>query len=143
MTGHVAANDDAAPPGTAIVRPWRHVKAVRERHAEQLAVRSPSGESRAALTWSWALGENVVAPVTDRVTAVPPSLAEIDAEITEADERRLRADRENHADGAAMARRTGRSPADTRAKPGRACGRLRRCTPFRKSDNGGPEVGDR
>ena len=92
---------DAPPAGTAVVRPMKYVLAVRERHAEQLAERAPTGESRSARAWSWALGETTVAPVTDKVTEVPPSRADIEAEIAEADERRLRGDRDNRADGAA------------------------------------------
>lgn len=92
---------DAPPPGTAIVRPLRHVQAVRERHLRQLAERSHGSTSRSARAWSWALGETAVAPVTDQVAAVPPSRSDVEAEIAVADERRLRADRENRADGAA------------------------------------------
>ena len=92
---------DAPPVGTAIVRPMRHVRAVRERQAEQRAERTSAGESRAWRAWGWALGESAVAPVTDRVTDVPPSREEIEAEIAEADKRRMRGDRENRADGAA------------------------------------------
>lgn len=94
-------DDDAPPPGTAIVRPLRHVQAVRERHLEQLAERSLGPESRSARAWSWALGETAIAPVTDRPTDVPPGRSDIEAEIVVADERRLRGDRENRADGAA------------------------------------------
>ncbi len=101
MKDHVDVDEDAPPAGTAIVRPMRHVKAVRERHAEQLAARSPDGESRSARAWSWALGETPIAPVTDRVTVVPPSRADIEVEIGQAEERRLRGDREHRADGAA------------------------------------------
>jgi hypothetical protein len=96
-----SVDDDAAPAGTAIVRPLRHVKAVRERHAQELAARSIGVKSRSARAWSWALGETDVTPVTDRVTSVPPSRGDIEAEITEAEERRLRGDRDNRADGAA------------------------------------------
>ena len=91
----------APPAGTAIVRPMRHVQAVRERQGEQRAECASAGETRAARAWSWALGESTVAPVTDRVTHVPPSREAIEAEIAEADERRLRGERENRADGAA------------------------------------------
>jgi hypothetical protein len=96
-----SVDDDAPPVGTAIVRPLRHVNAVRQRHVEQLADRAAGEESRSARTWGWALGETSVAPVTDELTTVPPNKAEIEAEIAEADERRLRGDRENRADGAA------------------------------------------
>ncbi len=51
--------------------------------------------------WPWALGESAAAPVTDRLTAVPPGRPDIEAEITAADERRLRGDQNNRADGAA------------------------------------------
>jgi len=108
MTGTTVArvdagqvDGDAPPAGTAIVRPLRHVQAVRERHVRQLAQRAQTAESRSARAWSWALGETVIAPVTDRVTAAPASRSDIEAEIAEADERRLRGDRENRADSAA------------------------------------------
>lgn len=94
-------SEDAPSSDTAIVRPMRHVRAVRERHAQQLAERSVAGESRSARAWSWVLGESVVSPVTDRVTEVPPSRADIETEIGEADERRLCGDRDHRADGAA------------------------------------------
>ena len=43
-----AGHDDEAPPrGTAIVRPLRHVRAVRERHAAQFADPSEAAASRA------------------------------------------------------------------------------------------------
>ena len=94
--------DDAAPPiGTAIVRPLRHVRAVRERHARRFADPSEAAASRSARAWAWALGESATAPVTDRPTAVPPTRSDIEAEIAAADERRLRGDRENRADAAA------------------------------------------
>jgi hypothetical protein len=96
-----SVDDDAAPAGTAIVRALRHVKAVRERHAQELAVRSVGAGSRSARAWSWALGETDIAPVTDRATSVPPSRGDIEAEIAEADERQFRGDRDNRADGAA------------------------------------------
>ena len=57
--------------------------------------------SRAARAWAWALGECPTAPVTSRPTSVLPSRSDIEAEITEADERRFRGDRENRADSAA------------------------------------------
>ena len=95
------ADDTAPPPGTAIVRPSRHVRAVRERHAERFADASETAASRSARAWAWALGECATAPVTDRETAVPPSRSDIEAEIAAADERRLRGDREDRADAAA------------------------------------------
>ena len=94
--------DDAFPPiGTAIVRPLRHVRAVRERHARRFAGPPEAAASRSARAWAWALGESATAPVTDRQTAVPPARPDIEAEIAAADERRLRGDRENRADAAA------------------------------------------
>jgi len=96
-----SVGEDAPPPGTAIVRPLRHVKAVRERQAPQLVERSGAIESRSARAWAWALGEAAAAPVTDQMTAVPPSRADIEAEIAIADERRLRGDCEKRADAAA------------------------------------------
>jgi hypothetical protein len=97
-----AQADDMAPaPGTAIVRPLRHVRAVRERHAQRFADPSEAAASRSARAWAWALGESTTAPVTDRETTVPPTRADIEAEIAAADERRLRGDRENRADAAA------------------------------------------
>ena len=95
------ADEDAPPPGTAIVRPLRHIRAVRERQALCSANPGDTDASRAARAWAWALGECPTAPVTDRSTAVPPSRSDIEAEITEADDRRFRGDRENRADGAA------------------------------------------
>lgn len=92
---------EAPPPGTAIVRPMRHVRAVRERYMRRFADPAEAVASRSARAWSWALGENAVAPVTDRVTTIPPSRSDINAEIAAADERRRRGDRENRADAAA------------------------------------------
>ncbi len=94
-------DDAVAPPGTAIVRPLGHVRAVRERHLHQFADRPKAAVSRSARAWAWALGETTTAPVTDQETAVPPSRSDIEAEIAAADERRLRGDRENRADAAA------------------------------------------
>jgi hypothetical protein len=94
-------NDEAPPRGTAIVRPLRHVRAVRERHAARFADPSEAAGSRSVRAWAWALGESAAAPVTDRLTAVPPDRPEIEAEITVADERRFRGDQDNRADGAA------------------------------------------
>ena len=101
---HVAADkaDDALPPpGTAIVRPLRHVEAVRDRHLLRFTSPAEVVASRASRAWGWALGETPIAPVTDRHTAVPPSRVDVEAEIADADERRLRGDRENRADAAA------------------------------------------
>jgi hypothetical protein len=96
--------DDKAPPGgTAIVRPLCHVRAVREHDVAQSADPSEAAaQSRSARAWAWALGESATAPVTDRVTAVPPSRSDIEAEITAADERLFRGDQENRADAAAI-----------------------------------------
>jgi hypothetical protein len=94
--------DDGAPPsGTAIVRPLRHVRAVRERYSRRFADPAEAATSRSARAWAWALGESETAPVTDRMTAVPPSRPDIEAEITAADQRRLRGGQENRADAAA------------------------------------------
>ena len=94
--------DDAEPPlGTAIVRPLRHVRAVRERHARRFANPSEAAASRSARAWAWALGEIATAPVTDQQTPIPPDRSTIEAEIAAADARRLRGDRENRADAAA------------------------------------------
>ncbi len=95
------ADEDTPPPGTAIVRPLCHVRAVRERQALRSADPGDADASRAARAWAWALGECPTAPVTDAPTSIPPSRSDIEAEITEADERRFRGDRENRADGAA------------------------------------------
>jgi hypothetical protein len=95
--------DDAAlPAGTAIVRPLGHVRAVRERYCQLYAADPGTAVVRSVRAWEWALGEIAAAPVTGRETGVPPSRAEIEAEIAEADGRRLRGDRENHADAAAI-----------------------------------------
>jgi hypothetical protein len=97
-----AGMDDEAPPrGTAIIRPLRHVRAVRERYSRRFADPSEAALSRSARAWSWALGESDTAPVTDRQTAGPPSRSDIEAEIAAAYERRLRGERENRADAAA------------------------------------------
>jgi hypothetical protein len=94
--------EGAAPPrGTAIVRPLRHVQAVRERHAARFADAAEAAASRSGRAWAWALGESATSPVTDRVTAVPPTRSDIEAEVAAADERRLRGDRENRSDAAA------------------------------------------
>jgi hypothetical protein len=94
--------DDMAPPrGAAIVRPLRHVRAVQERYLQRFTDPGQITASRAARAWAWALGETATAPVTDRETALPPNRSEIEAEITVADERRLRGDQENRADAAA------------------------------------------
>jgi hypothetical protein len=94
--------DDAVPPpGTAIVRPLLHVRAVRERYLRRFADPSQAAVSPSARAWAWALGEGGLAPVTDRQTSAPPGRPEIEAEIEVADERRLRGDQENRADAAA------------------------------------------
>lgn len=95
--------DDTVPPaGTAIVRPLRYVRAVRERYLQRFADPAQAAASRSARAWAWALGEIAVAPVTDGKTGVPPGRTEIEAEIGTADERRLRGDWENRADAAAI-----------------------------------------
>jgi hypothetical protein len=94
--------DDEAPPrGTAIVRPLRHVRAVRERYLRRFADPSEAATSRSAQAWAWALGESATAPVTDRLTMAPPSRPDVEAEITVADERRYRGDQDKRADAAA------------------------------------------
>jgi hypothetical protein len=98
---YVDDNADAPPPGTAIVRPLRHVQAVRGRHRLRFASPSEVAASHGARAWAWALGETATAPVTGQQTAVPPGRADIEAEIKAADERRLRGDHENRADAAA------------------------------------------
>jgi hypothetical protein len=95
------ADDLAPPPGTAIMRPLRYVRAVRERYAQRFTDPSEVAASRSARAWGWALGECATAPVTDRETAVPPSRSDIEVEIAAADERRLRGDPKNRADAAA------------------------------------------
>jgi hypothetical protein len=93
-------DDGATPPsGTAIVRPLRHVQAVRARHTQRFANPAEAAASRSAR--AWALGETAIAPVTGRPTGIPPSRSDIEAEISAADERRARGDRENRADAAA------------------------------------------
>jgi hypothetical protein len=94
-------DDEAPPQGTAIVRPLRHVRAVRERYAARFADPSEMAVSRSARAWAWALGESATAPVTDRLTAVPPGRSDIEAEITAADDGRLRGGQENRDDAAA------------------------------------------
>lgn len=94
--------DAGAPPaGTAIVRPLGHVQAVRERYLQRFADPAEALASRSARAWAWALGQTGIAPVTEQPTASPPSRAEIEAEITEAEQRRLRGTREWRADAAA------------------------------------------
>jgi hypothetical protein len=84
------------------VRPLRHVRAIRERYLQRFTDDpAAAASSRSARAWAWALGETATSPVTDRVTAVPPSLPEIEAEIAVADERRLRGAQEHRADAAA------------------------------------------
>jgi len=98
-----AQADEMAPPvGTAIVRPLRHVRAVRERYLQRFADPVELAVSRSARAWAWALGETTVAPVTDRITSAPPDRSEIQAEIAAAEQRRLRGHQEDRADGAAI-----------------------------------------
>jgi hypothetical protein len=95
-------NDDAPPRGTAIVRPLRHVRAVREHHARNYDSPAEAAASRSAHAWAWALGESTIAPVTGRHTAVPPSRDDIDAEIAAATEQHRCGDRENPVGEAAI-----------------------------------------
>jgi hypothetical protein len=94
-------DNEAPPPGTAVVRPLSHVQAVRQRYFLRFADPAEAAASRSARAWAWALGETATAPVTARLTSVPPSRSDIEAEITVADERRLRVGHENRADAAA------------------------------------------
>jgi hypothetical protein len=77
------------------------VQAVRQRYCLRFADPAEAAASRSARAWAWALGETATAPVTDRLTSIPPSRFDIEAEITVADERRLRGGRKNRADAAA------------------------------------------
>ena len=95
------ADDMTPPPGTAIVRPVRYVRAVRERYLQRFTDLAEAAASRSARAWGWALGETPIAPVTDQATTVPPDRRAIEVEIAIADERRLRGERENRADSAA------------------------------------------
>ena len=95
------ADDMTPPPGTAIVRPVRYVRAVRERYLQRFTDLAEAAASRSARAWGWALGETPIAPVTDQATTVPPDRSAIEVEIAVADERRLRGERENRADAAA------------------------------------------
>ena len=150
------ADDMAPPPGTAIVRPLRHVRAVRERYLQRFADPAEAAASRSARAWAWALGETAVAPVTDRKTTVPPA-GPRSKPRSQADERRLRGDRENRADAAATilrwligagANRADAARASVRSadrherhvpyavqQPGRASWRVRRCCPLPQTDH--------
>lgn len=94
-------SDDAPPPGTAIVRPLRHVRAVRERHMLRFATPADATASRSVRAWAWAFGETGLSPVTDQQTSAPPTRQQIQAEIAAADDRRLNGVREDRADAAA------------------------------------------
>lgn len=98
-TGQVS--DEAPPAGTAIVRPLRHVRVVRERYLERFAGPGETAASRSARARAWALGECATSPVSDQQTSAPPTRPEIEAEIAEADRRRLSGSRENRAAAAA------------------------------------------
>ncbi|HUY47587.1 MAG TPA: hypothetical protein VMV92_17940 [Streptosporangiaceae bacterium] len=98
--GH--ADDAVPPPGTAIVRAQGHVRAVRERYLQRFADPAEAAASRSARAWAWALGETTTAPVSDRETVSPPARSDIETEIAIADERRLRGDRQDRADAAAI-----------------------------------------
>lgn len=91
----------AVPVGTAIIRPLNHVRAVRACYLQRFADTAEAAASRSARAWAWALGETALAPVTDRPTATPPGRSEIEAEITEAEQRRVLGTREGRADAAA------------------------------------------
>src|SRR5260370_33203827 len=87
-------SDDAVPPiGTAIVRPLRHVRAVRERHARRFVSPTEAAESRSARAWAWALGEIATAPVTDHQTPAPPTRPTHEAAIAAAEHRPVSAAR--------------------------------------------------
>jgi hypothetical protein len=92
---------EAPPVGTAIVRPLRHVRAVREHHMLQFTDAAEATASRSGRAWTWALGETAIAPVTDLITDTPPSRCQIQVEVATADDGRLLGDRANRADGAA------------------------------------------
>jgi hypothetical protein len=93
--------DHEPPPGTAIVRPMRHVRAVRERYLQRFSDPAEAAGSRSARAWAWALGETTTAPVTGQPTATPPTRRDIQAEIAIADGRRLRDEEHDRADAAA------------------------------------------
>ncbi|MGH3157684.1 MAG: hypothetical protein ACRDNF_14055 [Streptosporangiaceae bacterium] len=93
--------DDDPPPGTAIVRPLRHVRAARERYLQRFSDPAQAAASRSARAWAWALGETTTAPVTDQATAAPPTRRDIQAEIAVADGRHLRDEEHDRADAAA------------------------------------------
>lgn len=95
------SSGDAPPPGTAIVRPLRHVQAVRERHMLRFATPADAAVSRSARAWAWALGETALSPVTDQQTSAAPTRPQIQAEIAAADDRRLNGAREDRADATA------------------------------------------
>jgi hypothetical protein len=85
MTGTTAslseggeADDEGCPVNTAILRPLRHVRAVRQRYLQRFADPADAATSLSARAWARALGEIAVAPVSGRDTAVPPHRAEID-----------------------------------------------------------------
>jgi hypothetical protein len=84
--------DDAPPPGTAIIRPLNHVRAIRNHLAGQSAGPGQHLGSAPDLAWAWALGETATAPVTGQQTAMPPRLADIEAELAAADGHSLRDD---------------------------------------------------
>jgi hypothetical protein len=94
-------DDQMPPPGTAIVRPLRHVRAVRERYLLRFTDPSQAAASRSARAWAWALGETAIAPVTDQQTPTPPSRCAIEVEIAIADGRSQRDEDQNRADAAA------------------------------------------
>jgi len=93
--------DDDPPPGTAIVRPLRHVRAVRQCYLQRFSDPAQAAASRSARAWAWTLGETTTAPVTDQATATPPTRRDIQTEIAIADGRRLRDEEHDRADAAA------------------------------------------
>ena len=74
---------------------------MRDRHAQRFTDPAEAAASRSVRAWGWALGEIELAPVTDRPTRVPPTRADIEAEIAAAEARRLRGNPERRADAAA------------------------------------------
>jgi hypothetical protein len=100
-TPSTSNSDDAPSPGTAIVRPLRHVQAVREHHMLRFATPADATASRSARAWAWALGETSLSPVTNQETSAPPTHEQVQAEISVADDRRLHGVRQDRADAAA------------------------------------------
>ena len=95
------AEDMAPPRGTAIVRPLRHVRAVREPLPTKVHRPGPDRGVARSPRMGMGPGRNRHRPGHRPRNHPPTSRPEIEAEITVADERRLRGDRENRADAAA------------------------------------------